>query len=488
VLCDAFDQRDWKVTLEPVMTLSDLVDRLAAHRTIGCVPREQLQWLAAHGELRQLAPGEVLSPRNTPEKSMHVVLSGLLSISIDHGAGRRRAMEWRGGEVTGVLPYSRLKSPPGDVVADEPTDVLSLDRSNLGALVAECHDLTEVLVHVMLDRARSFRSGELLDEKLLSLGRLAAGLAHELNNPASAAARSAATLADQLREMQVAGRAMSRLELSREQDACVEELHTLALADARVEPSLLANADREEALADWLEAHELGELDPVTLARSGVSVADLERFAAILGQDTLAATLRLVVAEGTLRQLAAEVQVAASRIHALVAAVKGFTHMDQAPVRTPVDVGRGLADTVIVLTPKARGKDVDLRLDLAPRLPMVDGFGGQLNQVWANLIDNALDAVAPGGHVVVTARREERSLLVSVADDGPGIPPEIRDLLFDPFFTTKPIGQGMGLGLDVARRLVRGHEGEIDLRTGTGGTEFQVRLPLPARTAAKAER
>jgi signal transduction histidine kinase len=212
-----------------------------------------------------------------------------------------------------------------------------------------------------------------------------------------------------------------------------------------------------------------------------VSVADLERFAAILGQDALAATLRLVVAEGTLRQLAAEVQVAASRIHALVAAVKGFTHMDQAPVRTRVDVGRGLADTVIVLTPKAREKDVDLRLDLAPRLPMVDGFGGQLNQVWANLIDNALDAVAPGGHVVVTARCEERSLLVSVADDGPGIPPEIRDLLFDPFFTTKPVGVGTGLGLSLSHGIIERHRGRIRVESEPGhGATFVIELPLDA--------
>jgi signal transduction histidine kinase len=468
------------------MSESELVDRLSAHRTIGCVPRDQLEWLAAHGELRHLAPGEVLSPHSSSEKCLHVVLSGQLSISIDHGTGRRRAMEWRGGEVTGVLPYSRLTSPPGDVVADEPSDVLSVDRAHLRAMVGECHDLTEVLVHVMLDRARSFRSGELLDEKLLSLGRLAAGLAHELNNPASAAARSAAALAGQVEEVQAAGRALSRLRLSHEQDACLEQLRRLVFAEAGTEPASLALADREEALADWLDAHELGELDPEPLARSRLSLADLERVATILDQDALATTLRAVAAEGMLRRLAAEVEVAASRIHALVAAVKGFTYMDQAPVRTPVDVSLGLANAVTVLAPKARAKSVDLRLDLEPHLPAVDGFGGQLNQVWANLIDNAVDAAAPGGHVVVGARRDEASLLVSVADDGPGIPPEVRDLVFDPFFTTKPMGQGMGMGLDVTRRVVRGHDGEIDLRTGTNGTEFRVRLPLPARATVKA--
>ena len=167
-------------------------------------------------------------------------------------------------------------------------------------------------------------------------------------------------------------------------------------------------------------------------------------------------------------QLASEIEAAASRIHNLVAAVKGFTYMDQATMPKPVDVGQGLADTLAVLNAKARGKSVGVSLDVEADLPRIPGFGGELNQVWANLVDNALDAAK--GRVAVAAGRQGHSVVVRVVDDGPGLPPEIRERIFDPFFTTKPVGQGTGLGLDIARRIVRRHHGEIEVDSRPGRT------------------
>jgi signal transduction histidine kinase len=191
--------------------------------------------------------------------------------------------------------------------------------------------------------------------------------------------------------------------------------------------------------------------------------------------------LRYLAADHALRRLSSEIETAASRINTLVSAVKGFTYMDQAVVPKPVNIGQGLSDTLIVLRSKARAKSVELRLDLQPDLPQVQGFGGELNQVWANLIDNAIDAVARNGHVVVSAASHRQSVVVRVVDDGPGIPDQIRDRIFDPFFTTKGVGEGTGLGLEIARRLVQRHAGEVAVSSGPGGTEFRVTLPLVHR-------
>src|SRR5262245_34826528 len=191
------------------MTDQGLVDRLAQHKTLGDAPREQLEWLASRGGLRRLDTGDVLTSKASGRVAgLFVVLTGRLGMLVDRGAGRHKVAEWRAGEVSGVLPYSRLVSPPGDSVAEEPTEILVIGRERLPAMFLECHELTSILVHVMLDRARHFTSSALHDEKLISLGKLAAGLAHELNNPAAAAERSARLLSERLEAAERASRAL----------------------------------------------------------------------------------------------------------------------------------------------------------------------------------------------------------------------------------------------------------------------------------------
>src|SRR6185436_3201941 len=182
-----------------------------------------------------------------------------------------------------------------------------------------------------------------------------------------------------------------------------------------------------------------------------------------------------------IRRLAAEIHTAASRIHTLVAAVKGFTYVNQQATPQPVAIDRGLSDTVTVLRSKAKEQSVDVELQVAPNLPAVDGYGGELNQVWSNLIDNAIDAT-PGGHVHVKAEASNGRVVVRVIDDGPGIPPDIAKRIFDPFFTTKGVGKGTGIGLDIARRILARHQGILDVTSGSGSTEFRVTLPASKST------
>ncbi len=461
------------------MTASDLIDRLAEHKTLGAAPREELAWLAEHGSIRHLGAGEVLSHKGEPVKGMYVLLSGHVSLSVDRGTGPQKMIEWRAGEVSGMLPYSRMVTPPGDAVALGPTEILALDREQLRALTHECFEITSILVRVMLDRARLFTSSDLLNEKMISLGKLSAGLAHELNNPTSAIERAASLLEDRLDDAEKATRALSAARLSDAQLAAVDAILVSCMARPTQKVlSCIEQCDREEALLEWLAAHHLETANAAMLADTEVTFEALNQLAAAVSGPALNAVLRWAAAGCGLRRLANGIQDSAMRISGLVMAIKGFTSMDQAMVAQSVDLGPSLSNTVTVLNSKAREKSIDVTVELEPDLPAVRGFAGELNQIWGNLIDNALDAVSAGGRVEVSARRDDQRVAVRVVDNGPGIPPQNLARIFDPFFTTKPQGQGTGLGLDIVRRLVRHNDGAIEVDSKPGRTEFRVTLPI----------
>ncbi|HEY3457439.1 MAG TPA: ATP-binding protein [Bryobacteraceae bacterium] len=465
----------------------DLVDRLAEHNTLGSAPREELAWLAAHSSLRQLQAGDVLTAKGARVEGLFVFLSGHVALSVDRGAGPHKVIEWRGGEVGGMLPYSRLVSPPGDSIAEEATEILAVHRDRFSTLTRECPEITSILVHIMLDRARMFTSSDLHDEKMVSLGKLSAGLAHELNNPASAIERSAAVLESRLDDSEHASRALGASRLTDAQFAAVDAACKSFLASRvhRVR-SPIERAEREEAIADWLLDHQLDAAAADSLAETEVTFETLDRLAAAIDRPVLDAVLRWSAASYSVRTLAAEIQDAAKRISGVVAAIKGFTHMDQAMVAEPVDLVQGLSNTVAVLRSKARAKSAAVVVDVEPGLPRVRGFAGELNQIWANLIDNALDAVTGAGRVDVLANCEKKRVVVRIVDNGIGIPVHIRERIFDPFFTTKPMGQGTGLGLDIVRRLVRHNDGEIAVESRPGRTEFRVALPIAGANDAGA--
>jgi signal transduction histidine kinase len=460
------------------MPVTDLVEQLAAHKTLGGAPRRELEWLVAHGSIRSFEKNEVVSAKGGTVEGLYVVLSGRIAIYVDRGTGTNRVMEWHAGDVTGLLPYSRLVSPPGDTVAQEATTALLVAREHFLEMIRECHDVTSILVHEMLDRARDFRSKDLHDEKLVSLGKLSAGLAHELNNPASAIERSAALLDERLEQAEHAARALGAARLTDTQLTAVDALRSCCMS-AHVHGVLspIQQAEREDKMSDWLEDHQLPSEIGGALAETGVTIDALDQFAKAVDGPALEAVVRWAAASASVRGLASEVQEAAMRISGLVLAIKGFSHMDQATVAEAVDLPLGLKNTIDVLRSKARTKSIAISLTVEPNLPKVLGFVGELNQIWANLIDNALDAVAQGGRIEISANRNQDHVIVHIIDNGTGIAPEIQQHMFEPFFTTKPVGQGTGLGLDIVRRLVIHNAGDINVESRPGRTDFSVSLP-----------
>jgi len=470
--------RTWRG--EPMAASDDEIMRmLSAHRALGGVPRAELEWMVAHGELRRLPAGDIVGGSGQDVNELIVVLKGRITVYQNRQGSRRRVAEWHEGDVTGLYPYSRMKSGASDVTAAVDTETFIVMRDQLAGLARECPEITAILVHMMVDRARLFTSTDWQDEKMMSLGKLSAGLAHELNNPASAASRSAATLTEAITELAEASRVLEAARLNDEQLARIEAFRAACAVEAtRLNP--IDRSDREEEIADWLDARAIDDASAEALVDAGISTALLDQLAGAVQGDALRAAIRWSASYRSACSLATDVKRATSRIYELVSAVKRFTYMDRAVVAEPFDVATGLRDAVLLHSTKAREKSARVMLEIADDVPQIPAFGAELNQVWSNLIDNALDAVPERGHVTVRAAREGNTVVVSVVDDGAGVPEEIKAKIFDPFFTTKPVGRGTGLGLDIVRRVVEHHHARIDFESTSGGghTEFKVVLPV----------
>ena len=463
------------------MTSDSLTDRLAALAILAAVPRNELDWLAAHGEVRAWDTGAVLTRTGAVVEEMIILLAGRTAIYMQKAGAPRKFLEADAGRIIGTIPFSRYHQSPGSVVAEEPTSAFILHERHFPALIRECAGLTTALVHHLVDRARDFRSAQLYDERLQSLSRLASGFAHELNNPASAAARTAQTLAALISEEEDAARHLAAARLSDDQLAVVDQVRT-ECGHSTLPRTALEAADREEEIADWLARFGIDQNVAEALAASDVTIAGLDRLASALPRQAVGVATRWIASCCAARAASRQIESATGRIHQLVGAVKGFTFMDREGVPEEVDVARGLANTLAMLEGKARSKAARIHLETAANLPRVHGFGSEINQVWEKLVDNAIDAVAQQGAVTITASTRADSVLVRVADDGPGIPEGIRARVFDPFFTTKPVGHGSGLGLDIARRIVNLHHGDIDFSSQPGRTVFRVRLPVAGHT------
>jgi signal transduction histidine kinase len=451
----------------------------------------EIGWLAEHAEDVHLADGEVTNREGEPADRMIAVLSGELTGRREKGAADGRTFIARAGEVTGMLPFSRMSHWRATVRASGPARIAILPAALFGEMLARIPVLEPRLIGVMTDRTRETTRVEQQNEKLLALGKLSAGLAHELNNPASAVGRSVAELRARITTLPPLTAELIAQGVDREQMAALCQLRgspehpagtTGAAGAVRTALDPLALADRESEITDWLEArgvHEAWRLAP-TFAAVGMTVAGLAGSAPGIPDAALPAALAWVEAGLALDLLLGDVENASRRISELVRAIKEYSHMDRGLTeRAETDLHRAIDSTLTMLGHKAKVKNVAVVRDYDPDLPHIRAFAGELNQVWTNLLDNALDAVADGGRVSVRTRRKDHHVEVEIGDDGPGIPADLQGRIWEPFFTTKPMGQGSGLGLDISRRIVAlRHGGEIRLESRPGDTRFSVCLPL----------
>jgi len=330
----------------------------------------------------------------------------------------------------------------------------------------------------MSDRIRETTRREQQRDRLASMGKLSAGLAHELNNPASAAKRAAAQLRELLKKIRDASHELGRRELTADQKSQIEKLEASFIQHNEPPRDPLQLSDLEEQIDSLLRSHGQNDLWQLAagLARNNVKPQALESLFSIVDEDTARAALIRIAASIEIANLLNEIESGTSRISELVRAIKEYTYMDQTPVQN-VDVVKSLETTLTILNHKLK-HGVVVHRDYQPVPLLVNSFGSELNQVWTNIIDNAIDAMSGKGELQVRTYRTDDSVVIEVADNGRGISPEILPRIFEPFFTTKKVGEGTGLGLDTAMRIVRKHRGTIEVTSKPGDTRFQIWLPL----------
>jgi signal transduction histidine kinase len=441
---------------------------------------EELLRIAAAGHERRLARGEFLFRQGDRASAFHVVLDGHLETTREVAGEEVLMLTHRPGGYLGATALLTDTPYRGSTYAVVETLLFELPGEELRRLAFTHASLLRDFLPVLESVSGAVKGIERDREKLLAVGKLAAGLAHELNNPAAAAARGIATLREYDRRRKAAFTQIA------EAGASAEELGALAsLAEAtdralpreRLDP--LSESDREQELVEALERRGLPDALEVgaALTEAGLGCEWVDRVAAAVGDEHLAPGLGFVGACAGTRVLLAELEEATTRIADLVGAFRSYSYLDQGP-RQAVDVHAGLESTLTLLGHKVRDKQLEIVRDFDEELPAVEASGSELNQVWTNLIDNAVDAVDVGGRITLSTRRKGERVCVEVADNGPGVPPDLRTRIFDAFFTTKPVGQGTGLGLDIAQRIVVRHHGELRLESEPGDTRFQVLLPV----------
>jgi len=448
------------------------------------LPDDQIAWFIGQSQELALKPDEVYVHQGDPADAMFVVLDGQLQIRGELSGGLVTFVS-KPGDVTGVLPFSRMKQFPLTGRALTNSRVLRFPTSLFPDLVQKLPELASRLVALMSDRIRESTRIEQQRDRLAALGKLSAGLAHELNNPASAAKRAASQLRSTLKQIKDASQELGSRDLTATQKSEIEKLENSLIQKDEPPPDVLTISTLEDELDSVLHSHGQNDLWQLSanLARKGAKPELLESLFASLDADTARAALMRISALLEITGLLNEIENSTSRISDLVRAIKEYTFMDQAAVQN-VDVVKSLETTLTILNHKLKD-GVEVERDYQPVPLLVDSFGSELNQVWTNIIDNAIDAIHGRGELRVRTYRDATCVVVEIGDNGPGIPPEVQPHIFEPFFTTKGVGEGSGLGLDTVQRIVRKHRGSIEVSSRPGDTRFQIFLPLAAGQIAK---
>lgn len=461
--------------------IESIVRDLRTNSNFADLSQEDLTWLAERMEDVRFAAGDVLGRKGDPISHLNVILEGEIQVEFAEEPGAPRFIAHQ-GQITGALPFSRLKNYIGTARAALPLHVLRLHMQYFPELIQRIPVLGYRLVAVMSDRIRETTRQETQRDKLMALGKLSAGLAHELNNPAAAAQRAAKNLKEAMDNVRYASLRLLQHPLTNEQRKAVFEFErevtdrVAEKSDSHLDP--VALSDLEAELTECLEEHKVEEPWKIAgpLAEANADLDKMEALRADVGDHVLIDALRRIAAVITIFRLIHEIDNSTKRISELVTAIKRYSYMDQASLQE-IDVREDLDNTIKIFGHWLK-KGITVTREYDPDLPKVCAYGSELNQVWTNLIDNAIDAMNGQGELRIRTVRGLDAICVEIGDTGPGIPDEIKSRIFDPFFTTKPVGEGTGLGLDTAVRIVQKHHGSIEVKSKPGDTRFIVRVPL----------
>jgi signal transduction histidine kinase len=457
--------------------VSELLDALRKVGQLQGVTEAEYEWLATHGTEIFAESGAVVFREGDPATKMTILLQGEIYVRREQGGPA--FFIGRSGQITGLLPFSRMKAYGGLGYTSARTWGLEFDKSLFPEMLKAIPTMAERVVGILLDRVREVTRIEQQSEKLNALGKLAGNLAHELNNPASAAQRSAAGVLEELRVYGHERFNLGRLCLSSEKTERVQDWEEEVRAEAKRlgKPAETEQTRREDEIVQWLHHHDIHESWHIApeLAEFGVVPGQLEALTKYLDPGAIAVVLSQFTSSLRTERIAEAMLDSTARIFDLIRAIKDYSYMDQMPIQE-VDIPQSLENTLAMLASRLR--KVKVVRDYEPDLPCVGAYGRELNQVWTALIENALDAVHDEGEIRLLVRTAADMMLVEVWDNGPGIPVELQARIFEPFFTTKAPGSGLGLGLDVVNRIVRMHRGFVSVQSKPGETCFQIRLPL----------
>lgn len=462
--------------------MNDILSYLQKIEDISNVPAEQLQWLLDHSECKTFAAGDFLFQPGYPSDYMYIILSGKIRVWLEQNGSTREVGRLEEGDITGVLPYSRLREARGTAVAMEESQILFTHRDRFPEMIRTQYELVEALVHIMSNRIRNFTTLRVQNEKLVALGKLSAGLAHELNNPSSAVVRVAKELKSHLGYLPNGFKKVISIKMEEKEIDAVNDLLFGRVQEGIRSYSMMERNNLENDLEDWFDDNDLeiasDALD--ALVDYGFGEDDMEFILEQTGPDHVGPVMNWVGNVLTTEKLVTEIHDASTRISDLVTSIKSYSHMDQDTDRGKVDIREGVQSTKRMLAHKFRKAQVDFLEEYDDPFPQIHANPGELNQVWTNIIDNSLDALqgTEGARITVRAVKDGPCLKVSLIDNGPGIPEDVQSKIFDPFFTTKEMGKGTGLGLDVVRRIVESHRASIELKSSPGHTEFVMWFSL----------
>jgi signal transduction histidine kinase len=459
--------------LRKVIALSDL-------------PEEHLQWILDRSEVHEFDDGTLIFDYGAPADYMFINIEGEVSFYMNVNGTKvyyyTFGNDTTTGGIGGLLPYSRMKTSPGYAYAKGKVRMMRLHKQHFHDLEQLNPDFIQRCVGYMTERARTFATNQLQHEKVNALGQLAAGIAHELNNPASAINRIASELSDRMKATYEHTEQLLRHGINPEHIQLIRTLVETKEKELKDRPrmSTMQRMAKEDEIADWLDENKYpvnGGLSE-TFAEFGFSGVELGELQQKIGKETLPAVLQWIDNLLNSRRILKDLNDASCRISNLVGAIKSHVHMDRTNDMQPTRINKDIDNTLTLLGHKLREKNITVTKHYGADLPEVPAYVGELNQVWTNLIDNAIFALGQEGELTIESKIDKKNLKVSIIDNGPGIPKEIQSRIFDPFFTTKKVGEGTGIGLDLVTRIIKRHNGEIKLNSVPGRTEFTVCLPL----------